>query len=481
MRTRQAPARPTALPYVELAHAYAHEYARTQRELNSGHSPLVREADYADKMTGQVPYWDIDPETPGARLLGRRAGTPFLTREGKLRVFAHYLNTDEMARLNEAFGGPDRRPTGTIEAEMTSSFRTLVLFPAGEIPYMLKFDGVQSSGWASKGLTADHVRLAVSTSTKLRRAPGITPEPSGLVLREQRVNAIYRPLPLPTGGLRADHRLLVWHSMGDRRFAATDEGKALIARHGSIDASLRAELARPTAELLYDLLFVRFVVPELHSQNLDVVLAGGRVDEVRYKDLHDVAHDPALQAASGRRPWRSTANRSRHHGQVGWAGRSNDLFLDLTRVGYGSHREVPAAILAAFADVVAARMDEASLARFPDHARFRKAVADGDPRTALSALRSAVIKERLTRRFRVDRRAASAFRDDRLARDSQGRSTLEPGPDLVSSSAEEAHELRREIRAGRPRAGIEYGYVGKTPVAVVRQGGRVDQFYFAFD
>ena len=167
-----------------MAHRYAKEYARVQRFFNGGKPDEILANVFLGETHGNVPYWDVDSDASSHYILGMENPSPFVTSDGKTRIFNHYLNKKSTEALIEKYG----EPTGEIKAEMTSSYRTLILFPKDDIPYMLKFSGtefysrINSNVGERKKLDGEQVRGAVENSLHLRKSPFITPEPAGLVL-----------------------------------------------------------------------------------------------------------------------------------------------------------------------------------------------------------------------------------------------------------------------------------------------------------
>jgi hypothetical protein len=490
--TRDAPELRRAL------HDYARTYARWLHRYNGSFpaEQLVDDPRFRDRLEGAVPYWDVDPARvtaqlgdparPRVELIGLEAGSPFVTADGKLRIYAHYLNGTARRQLTATFGAP----TGHIPAMMTSSFRTIILLPEDGVPFQLKFSGDEATPWgASKQLPDRQVETSVERGVRLRKSRMTVPEPSGLLVGGSGelgggLNAIYRPLPLPE---QPGDRLITWHVLMSPEFRASPEGRAIFARHGGVHAWFRSQAAPKVAELIAESMLDSFAHFELHSQNVDLLLAAdGSVRQAFAKDLLDLMHDPGGQAASGRTPVGQRATRDGEWGDAADSGRDEIRFEGLGQF-YGTYfsqlgidalsrrsnsryatvrtdGDFRGWVLDALYTRVAKERDVASLARFPDFAPFASpARRHRSPYRALDGLRNAIIKDQLGRGFRSDPSVRARFEA--------------PGATIVSSSKQQAQRLRLG------RRGLELGTVGRTPVAIVRdrRSGLVRDFYFAFD
>jgi hypothetical protein len=139
-------------------------------------------------VRGRVPYWDVDPRQADVEVVGDLEASPFRAPDGKLRVFGHYMDEPRIEALTAALGPP----AGTLEAELTSSFRTVLVYPPDGRPYMLKFPG----SWflPDRQLTPSDVARSVTRSRQLRASPDFLPEPAGLVAPGVDLSVLYRPL-----------------------------------------------------------------------------------------------------------------------------------------------------------------------------------------------------------------------------------------------------------------------------------------------
>src|SRR5205085_1799184 len=94
-----------------------------------------------------------------------------------------------------------------------------------------------------------------------------------------------------------------WQVMMSSEYRKSPAMRAILARHGGARRWFRDQIAPAVADLVYRSMFESFAHFELHSQNVDVLLGpDGDVLELFVKDLSDVVHDPAMEAASGKTP-----------------------------------------------------------------------------------------------------------------------------------------------------------------------------------
>jgi hypothetical protein len=420
-------------------------------------------------VRGQVPYWDLDPTTPGVEIVGRADESPYLTASGKIRVYSHYLNRAEHARLAQRFGRP---PDGRIHAQMSSSYRTLVLFPEGEVPFQLKFSGPNET----KTLRAEQVEASIEKSLHLEGETAVVPEPAGLILNGEQGLSIFRPIAMPREGLRPGDRLMPWQVMMDPAFRKTELAKRILERYPNPRAWFEKEAAPAFAEIIYDSLFRLHDHFTLHSQNVEALFDGqGRLRRLFVKDLLDVVTDPAAEAvARGRAPEAAAVRRAQQWGHIGESGdhfQEIDLhsFYDLffgqigmypAPLGMTGDEESPRMIADALIKLVKARVPLRDLERFPEYKAVLVEGASKHPIGVIAGLRHLLLKQRLTDGFRPDAQARSRFFAG------EGR--------LVSSSRNEANWFKPDDPA------LEYGLIGEVPVAVKRAGGIVTSYYFRF-
>src|SRR5688572_18586208 len=119
----------------QVLRTYARTYGQWLHRYNGAFpdEALVLDGRFKDQLEGQMPFWDVDPAQvtadagdrtrPRVDLVGLTRGSPFVTRDGKLRIYAHYLNRTARKQLEDTFGAP----SGHVDAMMTSSFRTLIV------------------------------------------------------------------------------------------------------------------------------------------------------------------------------------------------------------------------------------------------------------------------------------------------------------------------------------------------------------------
>jgi hypothetical protein len=460
---------------------YAHDYARYQQEYNSPPRELERELRCYRKprVEGKVSYWDVDPQTPGLSTVGLVEASPFRTAEGKVRIYCHYLDKKRFDWLSrsDVLG----KPTDTIDAKMTSAARTLLLFPKTGLPFMLKFSGEWDK--RRKKLTRDEVRSSVERSLHQRTNRALVPEPAGLLFEgpDLEHNVIYRPLPLPRqGGLQPGDVLLPAHVLMSRRFGRTKLGRKIFARHGgSAEAWFRDALAPQIADLVLDSLERSFTHLELHGQNIDLLIgADGTLRRVFVKDLLDVAHDPAAQAARGRLPVGTKVLRGLKWGNLGEEGANFDtsgVYAAYLHKVWPPYTEGlnPAAI---------ERYSEPFHGAIRDHlvAAFRRRIDPGTLRqyaetaavfeqnggwlfTVIGKLRDLLIKSRIQAEFREDPTARQPL--------------VEGTGKLHASTRLEAERV--DLDADQT---LKIGFVGSVPVAVKQASdGRIDAFFFRFE
>jgi hypothetical protein len=383
-----------------------------------------------------VPYWDVDPRQADVEVVGDLEASPFRAPDGKLRVFGHYMDEPRIEALTAALGPP----AGTLEAELTSSFRTVLVYPPDGRPYMLKFPG----SWflPDRQLTASDVARSVARSRQLRASPDFLPEPAGLVASGVDLAVLYRPLPLPRSfALRRDDFLVAGHVLSAPELEGTALGRRIFGRYGSRAAWENAELAPALARTLRRSIAESFVHPELHAQNLDVLIdAKGRVRRVFIKDLLDVMHDFPVAAAQGHGPTETAGLRDGLWKTMGEAGAAYDV--------EGFHREFLAqslsprlerAVRAAFVDEIRAVLPLDRLTGYPELSRLRD--PKGSLYEALSDLWNLLVKTRLGERFEADDGARES-----LVR-GEGELTTSPSAPALSD-------------------GWAYGFIGEVPVAV---------------
>jgi hypothetical protein len=440
--------------------AYARAYVGTQQLYNGSRrgETLAGDARFANRRSGRVSYWDVSPGVAGVQGVGEMAESPFLTAEGQVRIFSHYLAEGSQAELVRRFG----QPTGSMPAEMTSSYRTLVVYPRRGIPYQLKFSGEWYD--AQKILTNDQVRHAVAASRQFAGEPALQREPAGLVLDIPGANVVYRPLPRPTSRLlRSGDQVLNAHVLQhDQFFSESPIGRRLFPRPPVMRDWLHRELAPRVAKLLYRSLTRTFGHYELHGQNVSILVArGGRVRDVFVSDQQDHLPDPVLAAAAGHPIGLLPPGDAFPPGTV-YDVRSFYKHLDnLDRFPRASlEDDVRADLLA----LVRKQRDTRLQERYPEYQRVFGAPA-GDETARLSDtladLRELLVKSGLEQRFRADPGAKADLE--------------RPGGTIIGSRIPFFGNLTNG-------PGLELGYVGSIPVSLRRnKAGLIDTYYFRFD
>lgn len=443
---------------VEQLRGYARRYAEDQRTFNSRpNERLIDHPLYRHNLYGKAEYWDVDPHDPAVKLMGFADASPFRTPEGKTRIFSHYLDFTNRKALRATHG----EPSGSVPAEMTSSYRTLVLFPDHEAPFMLKFSGEWHA--PHKRLEAKHGRISVERSHHLRRAAFLTPEPAALTTGD--VTAIYRPIPRPRRKkLAPGDALIPLSALNSKEFAASARGQRLFARHGSQEAWLAKELAPQLAHILWKSLRSNFAHLELHSQNIDLLVnKAGKLKQTFVKDQLDMMHDPGAQVASGQPADNVAALRDYEWGNMGEAGARFDT-ATFYRLLLGQTTSRPPtldrAVTQALKDIATKRRNLGALAHRPEYAAL--VYAEASLPTYLEALRQILIHDDIDRNFTADEKAKKA---------------------LTRASG--------KITSGDPRCArladldtkdLQFGYVYETPIAILRDPeGYTRRYYMRFE
>lgn len=413
---------------------YMHRFNTREREVMDGVPGAMwtsRAKHRGWSARGKVAYWDLDRDTPGLDLVGLVNASPFSPREGVVRIFNHYMDKERHALLVKRYGSP----SGQVDAEMTSSYRTLMLYPEDAAPFMLKFSG---DGWylGSKKLTRDHVESSVERSLQMSDFVDLQSEPAGIVLeRGKNVHTvIYRPLPLPVRrGLKKGDVLLTAHSLLAPAFAKSDLGKKIFASSGSRDAWLAKHFVPHLVRTIWRSMRVTFTHYELHDQNVDVTInARGEIVDFRIKDILDVMHDPLARLSQGTAPLYPELLREPTWGDMNGstaAYEANDFHQKFFAV---IAQNIPLRAFAEqFVKLVDKRYGLKKLERYPE---VQNILERRDGRVELkvspvgasypeivkrntidavcemiAAVRSAMLKQNIAERFRPDKRAKRAF------------------------------------------------------------------------
>jgi hypothetical protein len=290
---------------------YLQTYADYQRRYN-GERPVstvvaTKERGEIARDKGKVPYWDIDIKE--GSLLGKRAGSPFSPRKGKLRIPVHFSNEADIQRMIAKYGPPTGFLTGASsmkQAPMLDSWRVLLVNDQYEMKFTIRgiMDRSELSQAIFKQLAPYEVKAAIANSRKLERDPLYYRESWGVVLDLKDggppLTALARQIPLPRRGLQEGDVLLPAHVLSDPRFARTALGQQIFGLHGSQTRWYRKELAPAMAKLLWHCLTRSGFHSELHAQNVVAILdKQGHIVELKLKDLQDVKSDRPLRRALG--------------------------------------------------------------------------------------------------------------------------------------------------------------------------------------
>ena len=224
-------------------------------------------------------------------VVGALAGSPFALDDGKIRVFAHYGDTRSVRRLTAAFGVPDGSLTGTL----LISGRSIQIDPGlSRLPYTLKFDGQWI--YEQRYFDVAKAEASVARSEQLGRHRNIVSEPTALVVPMPQGNphvVLYREPILSDAEVTHfgdDDTLLPLSALMDDAFYASEQGRKLFPDRAARLRFWSTELPKQMAGFTVDALFRWQAHFELHSQNVDVVIApGGIVRAFKVKDLLGVS------------------------------------------------------------------------------------------------------------------------------------------------------------------------------------------------
>jgi hypothetical protein len=445
---------------IRRLHRYAHIYIDTQQRFHGV---------YADKiligrglrLSGQIPYWDVEANLAGMEIIGELAASTLMTNDCKLRIFCHYLDLRGINALRECYG----TPSGKMLGRMTNSGRTVMVFPDGGIPFMLKFSGdfFPAELGFNNTLEAKNIRQAIENYRQQRINPYLTPEPVGIVIPTVKLAFLQRSLPAPRDAeIQSDDVLLGTQVIFSDAFAATDLGKQVFSRLGTQDTWLEAVFAPKIGELIDDSLQRRSAHLELHPQNLDILIDTntGKIRHLFVKDLEDMYQDPVALAATGQAPQALDITRDQMFGIFGEYHSKYSLdrfyweFLGQT-TGYkqGLMEKAIANVLKTKAD---RRYHGQDLTPYPESAKFQ-----GDLFDLIAALRDLEVKLNLSKHFQENELA----RDELIAGDGI----------VVSTSKLKAFAFTPTLR------NLEFGYADRIPVAISRDAnGLIEHYYFKF-
>ncbi|MCA9581557.1 MAG: hypothetical protein KC416_07160, partial [Myxococcales bacterium] len=391
--------------------AIAREYGEIQRRYND-RQPLDK-SHFKNRVRGEVEYWDVEAGHPGVEMVGVQEVSPFLAPDGRTRIFNHYVDIRRRAVLEERFGSP----SGSIAAEMTNSYRTLMLFPEDDAPFMLKFSG---DGWykQSKGLSPEHVRVSVERSVRQAYNKHVTSEPAGIIVADDSlpVTMVYRSLPEPPDGLRAGDRIVPAHALAHDEFWELPFAKKIASEYGSPGRWYAEEVAPALADAIFDTMVDFGTHLEAHGQNVDVILdADGHVRSVAIKDLLDVMQDHPLDVAQGRTPFGTSRIRDLEWKSMGEAdGRYDATGIHRSFLGQlgamGSEDEFFRSIRQVMVWLADERIDDATRERYPEFDRVLQAAEDtgaydaarGQLFDVIGAAREMLVRSGLERGFRPD-------------------------------------------------------------------------------
>jgi len=271
-------------------------------------------------VRGVSPFWDLDERTIAQKggsltVFGDVRGSPFEAPDGKVRIRLHYGDRTNLERMSEHFGQPtleQREP-----AFMRSSYRT-VLIKTGSGWQQFKFSIPDNPRFSfnapHKRLLPRDVEAAVQFSAALQGNPHYIREPAGIALTfddgAAPITALWREMPVASRGFKDGDFVAPVHVLTDPAFADSEQGRTVFgagARGATATGELQGswlvrELAPKLAAILMNTLTDTHAHPQLHEQNIDVVIdAHGRVVDVLVKDLSDIALDYRAIAAAGHR------------------------------------------------------------------------------------------------------------------------------------------------------------------------------------
>jgi hypothetical protein len=305
------------LKLLQQLHRYAHIYIDTQQRFHGVYTDKIL-IGRGLKLSGKLPYWDIEANIADVKVIGLLKGSPLITSQGKLRIFCHYLDRRAIECLKKHYG----LPSGKMLGRMTNSGRTVMVFPDRSIPFMLKFSGdfLPPEQGFNNTLGAQNIRQAIANFVQQCSNPHLTPEPVGIVIPKINLAFLHRKLPAPRDDrIYPDDVLLGTQVVLSSVFASTKLGKCIFSLTGSQDAWLENIFAPKMGELIDDSLQRRVAHLELHPQNLDLLI-NTKTGEIRHlfvKDLEDMYQDPAAAAATGKGPSELDITRDRLFGILG--------------------------------------------------------------------------------------------------------------------------------------------------------------------
>jgi hypothetical protein len=449
---------------VQRLHRYAHIYIDTQQRFHGVYADKIL-IGRGLKLSGNLPYWDIDTNSAEIEVIGQLEDSFLMTEAGKLRIFCHYLDLRASGALRECYGVP----TGKMLGRMTNSGRTVMVFPGREIPFMLKFSGDFFSpelGF-NNTLESRNIRQAVENYTQQYTNPNLTPEPVGIVISTAKLAFLQRALPTPRGHqIKSDDILLGTQVIFSDDFATTAMGKQIFSRLGSKDAWLEHVFAPKIGELIDNSLQRRVAHLELHPQNLDI-LVDTRTGEIRYlfvKDLEDMYQDPVALAATGKYPLALHITRDRLFGVLGEYHSKYSLdrfyweFLGQTT---GYKQGLMQHIIADFLKLKAfQRYQGRDLTIYPEYVKLT-GDCQADLFDIIAALRDLDIKCNLANHFQENVSACDEL--------------TESIGIIVSTSKLKAFAFTPTL------PNLEFGYVDRIPVAISRDtNGSIEHYYFKF-
>jgi hypothetical protein len=445
---------------IRRLHRYAHIYIDTQQRFHGIYADKIL-VGRGLRLSGQISYWDVEANLAGIEIIGELAASTLMTSDRQLRIFCHYLDRRAHNALRECYGPP----SGKMLGRMTNSGRTVMVFPDGGIPFMLKFSGdfFPAELGFNNTLEAKNIRQAIENYRQQRTNPHLTPEPVGIIIPTVQLAFLQRSLPaLRNSEIESSDILLGTQVIFSDAFAATHLGKQIFSRPGTQDTWLETVFAPKIGELIDDSLQRRSAHLELHPQNLDILIDTntGEIRHLFVKDLEDMYQDPAALAATGQSPQALDTTRDRMFGILGEYHSKYSLdrfyweFLGQT-TGYkqGLMEKAIADFLKSKAEQ---RYQGQNLTPYPESAKFT-----GDLFDLIAALRDLDVKLNLSQYFHKNELA----RDELTAN----------GGVIVSTSKLQAFTFAPTLR------NLEFGYVEQIPVAISRDiNGLIEHYYFKF-
>ena len=454
---------------IKTLHRYAHIYVDTQQQFHGTYSEKIlvgREL----QLFGELPYWDLTVNRNELEIIGCLEDSPLLTTAGKLRIFCHYLDFRGKKLLQKKYGVP----SGKILGKMTSSGRTVMVFPPNAKPFMLKFSGnffAPELGF-NNVLNYKNILQAIANFNQQKSNPYLTPEPVGIVIPELDFAFLQRALPLLQDKfLELNDVVLGTSVILSTVFAATELGQSIFSIFGGQETWLEQIFAPQIANLIDDTLQRKIAHLELHPQNLDVVINSqtGQIRQLLVKDLEDMYQDPAAFAAlNGEYPTALNVTRDRLFGVLGEYHSKYTLdrfYWEFLGQTLGKENLLIQETVAKFLRVkFIHRWSNSHLwDRCQLYPEYRQLMGNGsgDVFDAIALIRDLELKLNLEQNFRSDQTAFGQF--------------INQSGTIVANNKLKAFSFTPTFKH------LEFGFVGKVPLAITKDSEEMIQnYYFKF-